>query len=88
MSNGSGHNFAMEKLFRTTLYMFFIFSLVLLIKPFEASACSVCGQNDSFFWSFLFLIVIPYLIVFSIAGYFLLYKRQNTRNEIGRGDEF
>ena len=76
MSNSSGHNFEMEKLFRTIHFMFFIIFLAFLIKPFNAFACSVCGQNDSFFWSFLFLIVIPYLIVFSIVGYFLLYKRQ------------
>ncbi len=75
MYNSSGHNFAMKKLFENIHLIFFLFFLALLIKPYDAFACSVCGQNDTFFWSFIFLIVIPYLIVFSIVGYFLLYKR-------------
>ena len=88
MYNSSGHNFAMTKLFVNIQLMFFIFFLAFLTMPFEAFACSVCGQNDSFFWSFIFLIVIPYLIVFSIVGYFFYTKDLNMRSKIGKGEDF
>jgi hypothetical protein len=59
----------------------------LIVKPFVVQACSVCisGSDpaaDAFNSSVLFLMVIPYLVVGSIAGgLFYAYRRGLAKRE-------